>query len=181
MGFYIELTPLGRTPEEFAERSIPVVFWILYLIAGFALTCMIWAAFGLLGDLLHTGNWFDRALLGLLGFFVVGYLVAGVKLAWVRKFVALQPEALVVGSRFAGKSFFASKIPWGEILRVELFNHRPTPNRAAIQHDDPQYQIRGHWRAIVTLRDGRSVILDRHVEREALEPLRASVAARLAI
>ena len=39
---------------------------------------------------------------------------------------------------------------------------------AAIHHDDGQYFIRGHWRVIALLKNGKQLTLDRHTEKGAL-------------
>lgn len=170
MGFYLELFPVaGET--EYREQAVPNVFWILYGLAGFALACMFGAAYSLLGDLAKAGSTFDRALIGSILSAVPIYVLLGVKMAWVRKFARYDARGVEVGHRLAGKTLWKRFVPWAEVKSVELVNQRPTANLAPRQHGDAQYYIRGHWRLLLVTRENKEVVLDRHTEKEMLEPL----------
>ena len=170
MGFYMELSPT-QTPGEFAEKEVPPVFWVLYLIAGFALACMAGAAHLLLWDLAKSGSWFDILLVGTIFLAIPAYILIGIKLAGVRKFVWLSPGKLVLGFRFFGRPIVRKELREEDVAGIDLHNKKPTPNLAPEQHDDPQYAIRGHWRVSVKTKKGRDIVVDRHTENEALIPL----------
>jgi hypothetical protein len=83
MGFYLELEPAST--GEFTEKKIPSSFWVLYAIAGFALTCMFLTANSLLRDLARTGSDLDSLLVYSIVLAVPFYIAIGVKLLAFRK------------------------------------------------------------------------------------------------
>jgi hypothetical protein len=170
MGFYLDLKKAPDRPE-YAEREIPSVFWVLYAIAGFALLCMGGAAYSLLGDLLRTGSAWDRLLVGMIVASVPFYLLAGVKLAGTRKFVAFAGDELRFGFRLFGWVVKQRRFSRTQISEVILFNRRPSPNQAPRSHQDSQYYIRGHWRVAIGTTPGKVITLDKNTEKAALEPL----------
>jgi len=170
MGFYLELFPVTGE-KEYREQAVPGVYWILFGLAGFALACMFGAAYTLLGDLARAGSTFDRFLIGSILSAVPLYLLVGIKMAWVRKFARYDTKGVETGYRLFGKAFCKRFTAWSEVKAVELVNLRPTANLAPRQHADAQYYIRGHWRLILAGKDGKEVVIDRHTEKEVLEPL----------
>ena len=156
---------------EFTESEVPYVYWVLYGLAGFALSCMGLAAYSLLWDLAQKGSWFDLGIIGVILAAVPFYLVIGAKMAFTRKFVRFEGDFLEVGFRFMGRPLWVLRTERSGISSVELLNLRTTPNLAAAEHDDPQYQIRGHWRIVVTAKSGKKMVVDRHTEKEMLVPL----------
>ncbi len=184
MGFYLELRPNGPAAQEsatngyfaeFYEQTPPPVFWLLYGVAGFALVCMGLAAYSLLGDLAKSGSFFDTLLVACIFSSVPFYFLIGLKLVGFRKMVRISGDELVVGFQFLRKIRFAKRVNRSQIKDISLINQRPRPNVAPGQHDDPQYYIRGHWRVVVELRNGKSIVVDRHTEKGALEPLSLSL------
>ena len=106
MGFYFEMNPrtgTGGTALEYSESNPPVVFWVLFLFAGFALTCMGLAAQHLLLDLAAQGATVDRFIVGGIYGFLPLYLLAGLKIGALRKFASLDKEELRLGYRLGGK------------------------------------------------------------------------------
>ncbi len=170
MGFYYELNPNPTTPSEYLEARTPRVFWVLYGILGFALACMAGAALHVLADLAKTGAALDEALYyGFLSLFP-GYLLLGLYLALVRKFVRAE-KRLEVGARVVGCTVFKRSFNKEKIAGFELINYKPSQNTAVSQHDDSQYYFQGHWRIIARLKNGKTPVIDRHNEKEALAPL----------
>ena len=178
MGFYIEMkksNPLGLGGEEFKEASTPQVFWALFGLAGFALTCMGLAAHSLLSTLLKTGDIWDLLLVSAIFSCVPIYLTIGLKLIWVRRFVSFNSNTLVLGYRFGHFPFWFRRVSKQQVVLAELVNLRPSSNLAPLQHRDSQYFVRGHWRLVLKLRNGKRLNLDRHTEQGALLPLYHSV------
>jgi hypothetical protein len=175
MGFYFELKKTGSDNLEFREQGVPQVFWTLYGLAGFALTCMGLAAHSLLVTLLNTGDPWDLILIGSIFFSVPVYLLIGVKLLWVRKFVQLEPNQLALGYFVGSRRFTLKRLPKSEIKEVLLINQRPSSNVAPARHGDSQYYIRGHWRLLVNTKSGKHLVLDRHTEKGALHSLQSSL------
>lgn len=174
MGFYLEMRPRPEDESEFREDKAPPVFWFLYLVLGFALGCMGAAAFTVMRDLISQGSALDLALAGFFVVAVVVYVLLGVKLVAVRKFVRLG-EALEVGYRLLGRPVLVRRIEKKQIDSVDIINRRPSPNVARYQHDDPRYQIQGHWAVSVKGKSGQRVSVDRSTDRGALEDLFASL------
>ena len=175
MGFYIDLKRVTPNSLDFSETKTPQVFWMLFGLAGFALTCMGLAAHNLLLDLLKSGDLFDTLLVGGVTFFVPAYFITGIKLAVVRKKVKFSGEYLVVGFFMGQIPVWFKKISRVEIDSYEIINRRPSPNVAAKRHQDSQYHIRGHWRLMLKLKNGKSITLDRHTEKGALHSLQNSL------
>jgi len=179
MGFYFEMSPQGAANDSrvsgFAETQIPPVFWVLYLIAGFALLCMGLAANHLLATLLKEGTAFDRGIVSLIFFSVPFYLLVGVRFTFVRKFIAFETDSIAFGFRLGNLNLRKRTVRGEAVSSVELMNRRPTSNLAPKRHGDSQYYIRGHWRVGLILRSGKFVTLDRHTEKEALEPIYESL------
>lgn len=171
MGFYIELKKLDSSGTEFRENAPPQVFWTLYGLAGFALTCMGLSAHSLLATLLNTGDPWDLVLVGSILLAVPFYLLVGIKLFWVRKFILFDPNSIQMGFLIGKKRFTLSQVAKNDISETLLINQRPSENVARVQHDDPQYFIRGHWRLIIKTKKGESIVLDRHTEKGALHSL----------
>jgi hypothetical protein len=174
MGFYIELKKTNDSGTEFIEQNPPPVFWTLYGIAGFALTCMLLAAHTLLTKLLNTGDPFDLFLVGSLFLVVPLYLIIGFKLACVRKYLQFTPDQLVIGYSIGRKKWNTKILRRAEMTEVLLINQKPSSNVAPAHHTDPQYYIRGHWRLILKDKMGKSVTLDKHTEIGALKSLENS-------
>lgn len=171
MGFYIELNPVGDSGQEFRETEIPPVFWMLYLIAGFALLCMGLAAHTLLKDLARIGSGWDLAIVYAIISAVPFYFLIGFKLGALRRFVRFTDGTLAVGYQIGKTPFRERKIAKKQIQEILLVNLRPSPNLAPQRHLDAQYYIRGHWRVVALLKNGKRIALDRHTEKGALEPL----------
>ena len=174
MGFYIELKKADTNGREFRETAPPQVFWTLYGLAGFALTCMGLAAHSLLVTLLNTGDPWDLVLVGSIFSAVPMYLLIGLKLVWMRKFIRFEENGVQLGLFVGKKPIVLKRIKREDITDVLLINQRPSENVAPIQHDDSQYFIRGHWRLLLNTKDGKSVVLDRHTEKGALHSLQNS-------
>lgn len=170
MGFYIDLLPSQSDAREYVERSIPGVFWVLWAITGFALTCMVLAAGDVLKDLSRSGNLFDLSMLAVLGVLVLGFFLMGFKLVGMRKFLSTG-TSLRWGYRVFGKEVPLHQLSKDDIEEFNLVNRKPTPNLAVTEHDDSQYQIQGHWRLTVKNTSGKVWVLDRHVEKDAMAPL----------
>lgn len=171
MGFYFGLRPRALDPFEFAEQEVPRALWVLFLLAGFALVCMAGAAHHLLVKMLRTGSAMDVGLVfGILSFVPI-YLFTGVRLFFIRKFVAFEPDAVRLGFRFWRWCMLHRSIARARIREVKLTNHAPTPNCARFQHDDDQYFLRGHWRLGIVSDQGKFITIDKGTDRAALEPL----------
>ena len=177
MGFYFEMrkTPSTSPAIEFAEGSSPGVFWALYGFLGFALVCMGLAAHALLGDLVRSGGWFDRALVWVLYSCVPLYLATGLWLGFARKFVLAENATLRVGRRFGRKILWQKQLKRDEIAAISLINRKPAQNYAPLHHDDAQYYIKGHWSVIAVKKQGGAIPLDKHTEREMLLPLETAL------
>lgn len=171
MGFYLELKRNARVPSEFIEAEIPSTFWVLYTVAGFALTCMGVAAFALLIDLARTGSKWDQVLVITILTAVPIYTAIGLKLAGLRKFVNYSTDSLQAGYRLFGMTVFRRVVSRAEIVGVSLLNKKPSQNVAPLVHDDKQYYLRGHWRVVLQLKNGRLITIDKHTEEAALYPL----------
>lgn len=169
MGFYIELQ--RTTPTEYSEKEVPGAFFSLYAIAGFALICMGVSAYALLGDLFREGSWFDRAIVLILGLSIPAYLAAGIKIFSIRKFVRFSGKSVSWGYQSFGRSWRVRSVTRDQVQAIELTNRRPSPNIAPRQHDDGQYYIRGHWQLILRTRDGKTHVIDKHTEKEAVSAL----------
>lgn len=168
MGFYLELTPCGN---EFRETRIPGVFWFLYLFAGLALFGMGASAFMLLRALASQGGLWDQIIVASTLVFIPIYLLIGVRLISIRKFVRMEGEVLKKGYRLFGKELIVRDIRRHEIENIELINQRPSPNIAPKEHDDSEYFIQGHWRVVALLKNRSPVALDRHNQKGALVPM----------
>lgn len=175
MGFYIELKKTDSAGQEFKELSPPQVFWTLYGLAGFALTCMWIAAHSLLFKLLTTGDAWDLILVGSIIAAVPIYILIGIKLAWVRKFIRFQGDTLVCGYMLWTYPLTLLNLKRAEVEDLLLVNRRPSANVAPAQHADSQYYIRGHWRILLKTKSGRLITLDRHTEKGALHSLQNSI------
>ncbi len=173
MGFYLELRKAVVDGSiEFREQVPPPVFWLLYFVAGFALVCMGAAAYALLGDLVRSGSFWDVLIVAVILSAVPLYLLLGLKLMSLRKKVLFTDDKITCGFQWRKRLFFRVEVPHSDAREVVILNQRPAPNVAPSHHDDRQYYIRGHWRVGIQLKNGKTVILDRHTEKEALEPLR---------
>jgi len=175
MGFYIELKKSDNHGLEFREQGVPQVFLTLYGLCGFALTCMGLAAHSLLNTLLKTGDPLDLALVGSVIGVLPIYLLIGIKLFWVRKFIQFEGESLIAGYDIGKRRVRLNHYRKNEIQELLLINQRPSPNVAPVQHPDSQYYIRGHWRLLLKTHQGKLVTLDKHTEKEALHSLQKSV------
>lgn len=169
MGFYIELVRFQ--PGVYSEGEIPKAYWVLYGIGGFALICMGGAAYALLIDLAKTGWIGDQILVGSIVGAIPLYLLLGLKLVWVRKYVEIGAEVVQTGFRFAGYTFLKRSVHRSEVAQAVLFNKKPSENIAPTEHRNSQYYIRGHWRVGLKLKNGQFIVLDKHTEKEAIHPL----------
>lgn len=160
-----------RAESEYREGPTPPVFWVLYVFLGFALTCMGLAAHALLGDLLRTGDWIDKVLVGVLYSCPLLYLVIGFWLAFTKKYVRYGGAVLKVGRSAGTATLWERRLPKNEISAIEVINRKPAANYAELRHDDAQYYIKGHWRIVAWRKTGGSVTVDKHTEREMLGPL----------
>lgn len=180
MGFYIDLQRAPTAECEFAELGTPPVFWVLYAIAGFALSCMGAAAHAVMRDLARLGSELDVALVWAILASVPFYFLVGLKLVSVRKFVRFEGDTLEAGYRVFGHAIYHRVVRKDQIRGIALVNQRRAPNVAPGQHEDRQYYVRGHWRLVVQRASGRDLVLDRHTDEAALEPLRAALLSWLA-
>ncbi len=169
MGFYIDLKPVGT--GEFKETEVPFAFYTLFAIAGFALVCMGLASHMLMADLVKVGTAFDFILIGSIAMSVPFYLLMGVKLFFIKKFVSIKNGLVCYGFTFRGKVFYKKQIRLSDATSVALINKRPTKNVAPVMHNNVQYHINGHWRLVLNLKNGKAVVLDRHTDVDALKPM----------
>lgn len=168
MGFFLELGE--EKPRYYAEARIPLIFWELYAVLGFALLCMGIAAFSIFSDLLSADQLLDKFLVGSFALFVVMYILVGIKLAWIRKFVDFSEDTVKWGFRAKNWILFSRQLPKKSVASFGLEHSSPTQNTAPQLHTDAQYYIQGHWRLILHAPE-RDFLIDRSTEREALEPL----------
>jgi len=171
VGFYFDLRRVATVSGSYCELGAPVSFWALYGIAGFALICMGGAAYYVLADLAQVGTIWDRAIVILILLAIPAYFVVGVKLAVVRRFVLFSGDTIKVGYRFSKTPVFQKSLTRDQIAKIELINQRPSKNVAPSQHEDAQFYVRGHWKILLTERNKRKVVIDRHTEKGALEGL----------
>lgn len=171
MGFYLDLKQSEKKPDFYLEASPPVSFWLLYGLGCLALIGMMLAAHSIMGDLLKQATLWDWGLVSLGSLALLIFLGAGIKLFALRKFIRRSGSWLEVGYYFLGQPICTWKINSKDIHEISVVNQRPAPNLAPQFHDDPQYYIRGHWRLVVSTAKGKTKVLDKHVEREALLPL----------
>lgn len=173
MGFYLELRQSGKSKHQndFIEQAPPATYWALFLIGVFALVCMSLAAHSVLGGLLNQASFLDWILFFILFLVLALFVFIGLKMAFLRKFIRVRNKSLELG-------YYIGKIPlvmyrWhrNSVLALDIVNHRPAPNLAPQHHNDPQYYIRGHWRLVLKTNKNKVKVLDKHVEREALEAL----------
>lgn len=172
MGFYFDLAPTNG--PYYQEQEVPALFWALFTILGFALTCMGIAAFGILSDLVRSGEWIDKALIGAYGVSWVGYLFIGIRLIFFRKFVDWGKGRLTWGYRAFGFTFTLNSLHPHAIDEAEILHSSQTTNIAPSLHGDRRYFIQGHYRLVVKA-NGRSCTLDRSTDPDALEALRGDL------
>lgn len=177
MGFYLDLNPQSTARVDFREGAPPPTFWVLFLIGVFAILCMVLAAHQILGDLFKSPGLVDWILMGGLGFVVALFLGAGLKLLAFRKFIQENGDKLLMGYDVFGFPWVFYRFPRKQVARLYLYNHKPAPNLAPQFHDDPQYFIKGHWRLVIETHQGKKKVLDKHVEKDALEPLFRALSA----
>jgi hypothetical protein len=171
MGFYLELVPEPTKREEFREVPPPKTYWILYAIAVFAVGCMMAAAYQVLGDLLSAGTVWDLLILGILALVILLFGAVGFKMAALRRFIRVAGTQLQTGYFCFGYPLVLRKVNREDVKEVVLLNQKPAPNLAPQFHDDPQYFIRGHWRVVVYSNHHPPLLIDKHVEKEALESI----------
>lgn len=171
MGFYLELAPHRERNKEFIEVAPPVTYWVLYAIGIFAIACMLAAAHQVLGGLLSEGTVLDWLILAILGFVFVLFAAVGFKMAALRRFIRVQSAQLQIGYFCFGYPVILRQIGRGQVKEVILLNQKPAANMAPRFHDDPQYFVRGHWRVLVYPNQQRPILIDKHVEKEALESI----------
>ncbi|MCB0405520.1 MAG: hypothetical protein KDD51_12110 [Bdellovibrionales bacterium] len=147
------------------------MFWTLYAILGFALACMSGAAFTILREMAAKGDSLDRTLYYLFLCTLPLYLVLGVRLLWVRKFIQIDDESISWGFRLGRWIFYRRSVKRAHVAHVLFLSKVPSPNMAPQIHDDPQYYFQGHWRLVLRLKTGGEIRLDRHNERAALQDL----------
>jgi hypothetical protein len=181
VGFYFEMkrVPEAAGPLEYREGKTPGVFWVLYAFLGFALLCMGLAAHALLGDLLRSGEWFDKALVWALYACAPLYLGIGVWLAWAKRFVRAEGDRLRVGRSLGRFTLWQRQMLRLEVAKIGLLNRKPSANYATKLGDDTQYHIKGHWRLVAWRKSGAPLTLDKHTEREMLVPMEADLLAWL--
>jgi len=169
MGFYLELV---RVPNklEYRESQIPVVYWALYGIAGFALLCMGLSSHTLIIQLLKRDFWLDSLLGGAFLTVLPLYLFFGLKLAAIRKYIKFGDD-LEIGFRCFGYPIRRRNLRRSQILSFDLTRHRSSPNVGKFQHQDSQYHNRGHWRLLARMNSEKTVVLDRHTDGELLRPI----------
>jgi hypothetical protein len=156
---------------HYGETQVPPSFWMLFAIAGFALTCMGAAAFTVMRDLAEMGGAFDKLLLFSIFLAVPFYLIVGFKLLLVRKRIDFKGEVLRVAFVARGWTIWSRTWYRKDIRDFKMENHVPTQNLAPRQHRDSQYYIRGHWRLVAETHQGKKYTLDKNTDAEALEPL----------
>ncbi len=169
MGFYFELHPTRS--GVFSEVRAPTVFWTLYGLLGFSLTCMGAAAFGVFSDLVRSGDWFDRALIYGFGLTVILYGLVGIRLGFLRKFIRTSEYYIQWGHRMGTWQVTSRRLERTKLRAFEIVHSHPGANTAPTLHADTQYFIQGHYRLIAKDAHDRTWTLDRATEREALIPL----------
>jgi hypothetical protein len=102
------------------------------------------------------------------------FILTGIKLLLVCKFIHFEEDSLRMGYRLGKKSFVLWKVPKKEVKEIILINQRPSANVAPVQHEDSQYYIRGHWRLVAITQQNKPIVLDRHTEKGALHSLQNS-------
>lgn len=175
MGFYLDLVPNQSRPSEFREVAPPAYFWVLYLISVFALVCMALAAHQVLGGLAKEDSLIDKFLVGSFLLAALFLVITGLKFLGLRKFIKIDRQRIGWGYLFFGYPVLNKSFLRSGISKVDLVNKRPASNLAPQLHDDPQYYVQGHWRLVITSAEGKTRVLDKHVEREALTPLYRAV------
>ncbi len=171
VGFYLEL---NRDPKssEYREDFVPFVYLGLVGFSFLALLGMGLAAHTLLAQLASRGSSFwDKFLVYSPLACLPVLLLLGIKLAGMRKFLRFDGNTLTRGFRLWGRPVLVTKLARQEIAELLLENHRPKSNLAPRHHDNPAYYVRGHWRLMAKTKNGATICLDRHTEREALIPL----------
>lgn len=171
MGFYLELVPNQARAKEFTEASPPASYWVLYAIGVFAVFCMGAAAHQVLGGLLNEATVWDWLIFFVLGLVLLLFVAVGFKMAVLRRFIRLQGAQLQTGYYFLNHPLVLRRASRNEVKEIVLLNQKPAPNIAPQFHDDPQYFIRGHWRVFVYPHSGRPILIDKHVEKSALDPI----------
>lgn len=150
---------------------MPFVYFGLLGFSALALLGMGAAAHNLLAQLANEGSRWDAILVyGPIACLPLVLFMA-LKLAAMRKYVRFEGEELQWGYRLFGRPVFARAARRSEIAGLVLENHRPRGNLAPKHHDNPAYYVRGHWRLLVSKKNGEKHLLDRHTEQEALFPL----------
>ncbi|MBI1859803.1 MAG: hypothetical protein HYR96_02665 [Deltaproteobacteria bacterium] len=172
MGFYFELEPVEN--GAFRETRVPMVFWGLYGLLGFALSCMLLASFTVLRDLQRQGSGIDLFLIAAFGSALAGFVGVGIKLVWVRKFLEFDNSCVRWGYRLGKFAPFTSSVPRSEIERFAIEHSGATPNRAPQLHGEQQYYIQGHFR-LVLVSHGKEHVLDKSTHSEVLEPILVSL------
>lgn len=169
MGFYFDFNKLSET--EFNESKTPLVFWGLYLLLGLSLLGMGLSAHRIIGELYTHGTWLDRLVILIVPLISIPlYLLTGIRLIWVKKFLLLG-SSLEVGYRIGTHSFLIHKVRKEEIESIELSPNLSSPNLAPLLQSDSEYFAKGHWQVLLRLKTGQLYRIDRHVERDALVEL----------
>ena len=176
MGFYFELEPAAINCYQ--EMRTPTIFWGLYGLCGFALMCMGLAAYSILGTIYRNGSTIDVALVASFIAVISVYVLIGARLVGIRKYVIFE-DALRIGFKFFNYCVTQTAIPKSDIAQFEIRHSSPSSNVAPSLHQNRQYFMQGHYLLLAKLRSGRTIVLDRSVEAEALLSLKSDLSASL--
>ncbi len=168
MGFYFEMRQ--ETPTEFKESKPLSVFWFLYAVGGFALLCMGLSAGSLLWQMAQSESIWDRLIFAAVLSFVPLFILCGLKLWLVRKFIQAYQGKLEWGFTFGKRPLWVRSLPLNQISKVDLTHEKRSSNLGQRQHGQTEYHIQGHWRVVIES-GGKKYGIDRHTDREALLPL----------
>ena len=167
MGFYTRFFP--RQERLWVQSNYSPVVWGLLFFTALALAAMTAAAFPVAEQLWVQAFFWDRFLILLFLSLLFLFLLVFFFCLGVRKFVALRDDALEVGFFFHKMPFCVKHISRENLVRFSLERKGSSPNRAYMERTHPDYYNKGHWRIVAEEKGGGKTVIDREVEREALE------------
>ena len=168
MGFYFELNRVSD--QEFSESAPLGAYWFLYAVGGFALLCMGLSAWSLIWQMIHSREIWDQMLIAGVLSFIPLYVIVGLKLFAIRKYIRWDKGRLEWGYRLLKWPIFSRRVSEKDILGIEMVHQNRTGNLAPHIHENKEYYINGHWR-IVLRSAKKNWVVDKHTDREALIPL----------